>query len=447
MVIKMNKNEIFGILNDWNFWKKDLDTGIRRHFYLERLKKLSSTNQILVITGARRSGKSFIMKQIAKEFRNEGVNSENILIVNFEDPRFTELNTKSLQEIYETYLEFLRPKGKPYIFLDEVQEVEEWEKWVSTIHELGKAEIIVSGSNAKLLSRELATLLTGRHLDLVVFPLSFREYLFFNDVSVNDELDLISKMVEIKGLLRTYLEFGSFPKVVLSKEKKEILLSYFADILNKDLIGRFRIRKFEKLKSLAKFYLSNISSLTTFNSTAKFLNISTDTAEKFSGYLETAYLLFFLKRFSFKVREQEKSPRKIYSIDTGLANTIGFRFSENIGRLAENLVFLELKRKQVTNPELEFYYWKDQHHREVDFVVKDGLKVKQLIQVCWELNRTETRNREIRSLLKAMEEFKLKESLVITENYEAKEKIKNKQIRFFPLWKWLLFSSFFYFVR
>lgn len=438
MVIKMDKNEIFKILDDWNFWKRDLETGVNRPFYLHRLKRFSTTDQILVITGARRSGKSFIMRQLAREFTSAGVNPKNILIVNFEDPRFAELNTELLQEIYETYLEFLGPKGKSFIFLDEVQEVEEWEKWARTIHELGKAQVIVSGSNAKLLSKELATLLTGRHLDVVVFPLSFKEYLSFSKVSIKDKLDIISKRIEIKRLLRTYIEFGSFPKVVLSKEKKEILLSYFEDILNKDLIKRFRIRKPEKLKSLAKFYLSNISSLITFNSIEKFLGVSADTIEKFSGYLDTAYLVFFLKRFSFKVKEQEKSPRKVYAIDTGLANTIGFRFSENAGRLAENLVFLELKRKQIINPEMELYYWKDQHHREVDFIIKDGLKVRELIQVCWELSRKETKNREIRALLKAMEEFKLKKALVITEDYEAEEKIKDKEIAFLPLWKWLL---------
>lgn len=433
----MVKNEILKILDDWNFWKKDLETGIKRPLYLDRLKSFSATNQILVITGARRSGKSFIMRQLAKELIKEGGNKNNILMVNFEDPRFTELNTETLQKIYETYLEFLKPK-EPFIFLDEVQEVEAWEKWTRTMHELGKARVIVSGSNARLLSKELATLLTGRHLNTVIFPLSFKEYLAFNNIAVEKKLDIISKEIEIKGLLRDYLEFGSFPEVVLSKEKKEILLTYFEDILDKDLIRRFRIRKPEKLKSLAKFYLSNISSLTTFSSIEKFLGISADTIEKFSGYLETAYLVFFLKRFSFKVKEQEKSPRKVYAIDTGLANTIGFRFSENVGRLAENIAFLELKRKQTINPELELYYWKDQHHREVDFVMKEKLKVKQLIQVCWELSRSETKNREIRALLKAMEEIKLKEALVITEDYEAEESIKDKKIRFLPLWKWLL---------
>ena len=154
------------------------------------------------------------------------------------------------------------------------------------------------------------------------------------------------------------------------QKKNQILLNYFEDILNKDIIKRFKIRKIEQLNNLAEFYLSNISSLVTFSSLEKSLKFSADTIEKFSGYLEDAYILFFLKRFSFKIKEQQKSPRKVYAVDTGLANTIGFRFTQNLGRLAENLVFLELKRKEILQPQLELYYWKDVHHREVDFLIK-----------------------------------------------------------------------------
>jgi predicted AAA+ superfamily ATPase len=438
----MDKNEIITILEDWNFWKKSLETGIPRPFYLEKLKKFLLTDQVIVITGARRSGKSFIMRQLSKELINEGIDKNQILIVNFEDSRFIELNPKLLQQIYETYLEFLNPKDKPYIFLDEIQEVQNWEKWVATMQELKKAKIIISGSNAKLLSKELATLLTGRHLDITVFPLSFKEFLDFNGLHLKEELDFVSKRIEIKRLMRNYLEFGSFPEVVLQKEKKEILLSYFDDVLNKDLIKRYKIRKPEKLKALAKFYLSNTSSLITFSSLEKSLKISADTIEKFSNYFEEDYLNFFLKRFSFKFREQEKSPRKVYAIDTGLVNTIGFRFSQNLGKLAENIVFLELKRKVLSSPDLEFYYWKDERHREVDFLIKEKLKITKILQVCWNIEDKETRKREIEALIKAMKEFDLSEGLIITEDYEGKEKIKNKEIKFIPLWKWLLRDTF-----
>lgn len=438
MLKKMDKNEVITILEDWNFWKKDLDTGIRRPLYISKLQKFTATNQISVITGARRSGKSFIMRQFAKDLITQGVDGRNILIINFEDPRFTELNAKALQDIYEIYLEFLAPKGISYIFLDEIQEVEDWEKWVRTMHELKKANIIISGSNAKLLSRELSTLLTGRHIDLEVFPLSFIEYLAFNDISINDKLDFINKKIEIKGMLRRYIEFGAFPEVVLKGEKKEILLRYFEDILNKDLIKRYKIRKSEKLNSLAKFYLSNISSPITYSSIENYLNISADTIEKYSGYFENAFMLFFLKRHSFKVREQDKSPKKLYSIDTGLANAVGFRFTENLGRCAENIVFLELKRQQSINPNLEIFYWKDNLNREVDFLIKEGLGINGIIQVCWDPNKPETKKRELRILLKAMDEFGIKKGLVVTEDYNTKEDIDGKVIEFIGLSEWLL---------
>jgi len=434
----MDKNEIIKIFGDWNFWDKDLNVGIKRPYYLNKIKKLHESSHIIVITGARRSGKSFIMRQTAKTLIKGGIRENNILIVNFEDPRFVELNTKILQQVYDVYLEFLNPQEKPFLFLDEIQEVEDWEKWVRTIHELDKAKIIISGSNAKLLSRELSTLLTGRHLDLVIFPLSFKEFLRFRNVNLSKRFEIVNKEIEIKRLLREYIEFGSFPEVVLGGEKKQILLNYFEDILNKDIVRRFKIRKSKELVSLAKFYLGNISSLMTFSSLERTLNISADTVEKFSRYLEDTFILFFLKRFSYKFREQEKSPRKAYAIDVGLANTIGFRFGQNMGRLAENLVFLELKRKEMLGSNLEIYYWKDVNHREVDFLIKENLKVKQLIQVCWQISRPEIKNREIRALLKAMKEFNLEEGLIITDDYEAEENIKGKKINYIPLWKWYL---------
>lgn len=434
----MDKNEIIKILEDWNFWRKDIETGITRDFYLQRLKKFLLSEQVIVITGARRSGKSFIMRQLAKELINSGKHKEQILFVNLEDPRFAVLDSKSLQKIYETYLEFIHPEGKHYVFLDEVQEVEKWEKWVLTMRELKKAQVILSGSNAKLLSRELSTLLTGRHLNLEVLPLSFREFLQFNGVSGALNLHVLEHEIKIKRLLKIYLEQGGFPEVALKEQKKELLLTYFEDVLEKDLIKRYKVRKTERFKELLKFYFSNISSQITFSSLEKFLKISADTIEKFSSYFETNYLLFFVKKFSFKVKEQEKSPRKVYAIDTGLANTIGFRFSENKGKLMENIVFLELQRRKLQKPSLEIYYWKDEKHREVDIVVKEENSLKKLMQVCWDVSDFQTHKREIDSLLRASEQLKCHDLLVITWDEEKEENIKGKKIRFVPLWKWLL---------
>lgn len=436
----MNKNEIIRILEDWNFWKRDMETGVPRNFYLDQLKEFLSARQVMVVIGPRRSGKSFVMRQFAKWLIAEkGIDRKNILFINFEDPRLPEMNARELDQIFNYYLESLAPQGELFVFLDEIQEVAGWERWVRTMHELNKATLIISGSNADLLSQELATSLTGRHLNITVFPLSFKEYLSFHDILLKDKLDMVHNETTIKGLFRRYLEEGAYPAAVLApRETREILLSYFEDILNKDLIRRYKIRKAEKLKALARFYLTQVASLCTHNSIARFLEITPNTVEKFSGYLETSYLVFFLKRFSFKLKEQEKSPRKVFSVDTGLANTVGFKFSENLGRSAENLVFLELLRKKAANPLLEIYFWKDIHHREVDFVVKEALDIKELIQVSWNISKAPTRDRELRSLLKAMEDLKLSEALVITEEEEAEETIKGKKIGFIPIWKWLL---------
>ncbi len=434
----MDKNEVLAVLNDWNIWRGEQDTGIGRSAYLDRLEAVMGSNQVITITGPRRAGKSYLMRQMARKLFEQGVKKENLLFVNFEDPRFTSLDTKLMMQIFDVYKEFLSPTGTPYIFLDEVQEVEGWEKWVRMMHELKKAKIVVSGSNAHLLSRELGTLLTGRHLDLIVFPLSFQEFLAFNKMEAKTHFDVIGREAEIKGLLHRYIESGSFPEVALSEKKREILLNYFEDLLTKDLLKRFRVRKPQVMKSLIKYYLSNVGNLTTFMSAERFLQVSSDTIEKFAGYFEDVYLTFFLKRFSFKVKEQEKSPRKIYAIDTGLCNAVGFRFSENIGRLAENIVFITLKRKQALNPDMELFYWKDAQHREVDFVVKDGLKVKSLIQVCWDMRDEKTRNRELRGLSKAMRELKITTATIITEDVEAEEKLRDNRVKLIPLWKWIL---------
>lgn len=434
----MDKNSILAALQDWNFWKKDMSSGIVREQYLSRLKSISETGYIVAITGARRAGKSIIMRQLAKRAINSGLKPESTLFINFEDPRLPELDAKGLQEIYEIYLEFLNPREKPYIFLDEVHEVKGWEKWVRTMHELGKANIIISGSNAHLLSEELATLLTGRHLDIVVFPLSFAEFLNFGNIEVTDNADMIAKRMELKRQLRQYMEFGSFPDVVLRTEKNEILREYFEDVINKDLIRRYRLKKGEKITALAKYYLSNIGCPVSFNSIEKFLGVSSDTINKFSGYLENAYLLAFVKRFSFKVKEQETSQRKVYSIDTGLANALGFRFSENIGKLAENIVFVELNRRISGDSNKSVYYWKDAQQREVDFVIKERLNAAQLVQVCWDISKPETKKREIDALILASDELRCADLLIITEDYGNEEIHGNKKIKFMPLWMWLL---------
>jgi len=422
------------ILQDWNFWKKEIDTGISRPIYIEKFNTYAKTGQIISVVGARQVGKSTLILQYAKTLINNGVQKKNILYVNFEDPRFVgELSLPLLQEIYETYVAFLSPDSKPYIFLDEIQLIEGWEKFARSLHEKNQAFVIVSGSSSKLLSSEFGSVLTGRHLVIEIFPLSFKEFLAFNNLTIEDTLDVLSKKIHIKRHLQDYFKWGGFPRVVLSEQKEEILRRYFDDILSRDVIGRYKIRNIDKLKELAKYYMTNVSNINSFHKIKNFLNISLDSAERFSYYLTYAYLISLVKLFSYSLKQQELNARKVYCIDTGLRNVVSFRFSDDLGRLAENLVYQELQRR-----EKEIFYWKNQRQHEVDFVIRQGLKVQDLFQVCWNLEDPLVKQRETTALLNAMTEFNLKRGVIITEDYENKEEIDGKMITFIPLWKWLL---------
>ena len=217
----MEKKEVFDILDSWNEWAGQKDVGLIRNSYIDRLEGLiSGSNQVITITGPRRAGKSYIMRQMGRLLADKGVKKENILFVNFDDPRFLSLDNKLLIQIYDVYREFMSPGDTPYVFLDEIQEIDEWEKWVRMMHELKKAKIIVSGSNAHLLSRELGTLLTGRHIDLSVLPLSFTEYLMFNNIKIHTTLDVDRNKTEIMGHFRKYMENGSFPRLVYQIKKQ-----------------------------------------------------------------------------------------------------------------------------------------------------------------------------------------------------------------------------------
>jgi len=428
----MDRNLLTAILNDWNFWEKDQETGIKRAAYLVRLKTIINSEQVIIITGARRAGKSFLMRQLAKDLTERGVNKKDILIVNFEDPRFVKLDGGTLEDIYQFYAKHFNVTGAPYIFLDEIQEVKGWEKWVKMAQEFKKAKIIISGSNAHLLSRELGTTLTGRHLDLLVYPLSFKEFLNFQKESGATETPNIKSFQQ-------YLEFGGFPKVFFENNKKELLLTYFQDVINRDVVKRYRVRRIEGLKSLINFYFSNFSNLVSYSSVAKFLGLTTDTVIKFSQYFSNAYLVFFLKKFSFKVKEQDRSPQKIYLNDPGLINAVGFKFSDNLGRLLENVVFLELlRRKSADMDKINLFYYQDSQKREVDFIWQEGKTVKELIQVANDLHNLKTKEREIKALEKAMDQFGLKHGLILTQDSEEEIKIGRKIITVKPVYQWLL---------
>ncbi|MBA7597521.1 hypothetical protein ES703_04524 [subsurface metagenome] len=437
----MEKTRIVEVLSKWNFWNRDLDTGILRKSYVDELLKFVKTDKIISIVGVRRSGKTTLMKQMAKLLMESSTDRNNFLMVNFEEPEFEGADVSLLQRIYEAYLEIVKPSRKPFVFLDEIQNVNGWERFVRSLNERKDAFMTISGSSSKLLSEELATVLTGRQVYFEVFPLSFKEFLSFEKMEIGGVKDILLNSLKIKRLFREYMEVGGFPEIVLNKDpdfRMRTLRSYYEDIASRDVIQRFKVKKSDKLKILARFYLTNISSPISFNKTSGFVQLPTETVRRFSSYLETANLIFFIRRFSWSVKEQENSPRKVYSVDAGMSNTVGFRFRENLGKVAENLVAVELRRRQAQNPNLEAFYWRDHGQREVDFVVKEGLKVRELIQVCWDVGDRETKLREVKALVKAMKEFRLKEGLVLTGDFEGEEKVGGRRILYRPLWRWLL---------
>ncbi len=434
----ISKDKILEILNDWNFWNKEIETGIERKEYLEKMERYYKMDQVISLVGIRRSGKSTLMLQFAKKLIEEkGISKNNILYVNFEDSRFLgEYSLDLLNNIYEIYLENLMPEARSTIFLDEVQNIEGWEKFVRSLNERKFAKIFVSGSNSHLLSSEFSTVLTGRQLPLIIYPLFFEEFLLFNKIEIIDKLDLINKKIKIKKAFDEYLEFGGMPKQVFLKNSDDkflLLRNYFEDILSRDLIHRFKIRQTEKIKTLAKFYFSNSSSLISFNGISKFLKIPLSTIERFSEYLTYPFLIYFINKFSFSLKEQTVNPRKIYISDLGLRNAVSFDFSGNKGKLLENLVFLHLLKLDK-----EIYYYKTKNNLEVDFLLKEKQKIKSLIQVCLTLKDFKTKDREINALVKAMQELKLEQGLILTQDEEEMIEVEGKKIEVMPVYKWLL---------
>ncbi len=427
----MEKEKIIEILDEWNFWSKTPDCGILRDGYLQLFEKMKATQQVVFITGVRRSGKSTLMKQHIKRMIDEGEDRKNSFYINFEEPKFIdELSVQFLIDAFDAYLEIVQPTSTPDLFLDEIQNVKGWERFVRALHEKRSANIFVSGSSARLLSKELGTALTGRHVDIHVYPLTFREFLEFNNLTLKTTLDIVSNKLKIRQMMRDYLSSGGFPLVVLFEGKNEILRNYFNDIILQDIAERYRVIKVDKLRSLAKYYLTNIGAPSSFRKIANFIGISLDSVERYSYYFSDAYLIFFVKKFSYSLKEQEINPRKVYAIDPGLRNIVSFKFSEDMGKLYENVVFLELYRRGE-----EVYYHKGKY--ECDFVVKRGETIAQAFQVCYSLTE-HNRVREIAGMLEAMHEFKLSEGTIITDEMETVEMHGEKSIRYVPLWKWLL---------
>jgi len=393
--------------------------------YIDRKVNLKKLNAplIKIIVGPRRAGKSFFALHFLSELNNFGY-------VNFDDEQLVKLKD------YDSLVEAVNSvyKNPKNLLFDEIQNLENCELFVNRLARQG-FNLIITGSNSKLLSKELATHLTGRHFLINLFPFSFREYLdlFEKELTTN----------EIKNKFDNYVFEGGYPEPKLKKiNNKDYLVSLFDSIIYKDIVRRYNIRNPNKINDLAYYLMSNISNEYSFNSLKKLTNIeSSHTVEKYLGYLEESFIFFSVKRFSYKVKEQLSSIKKIYCIDNGFISSKSFKISPDYGRLYENIVAIKLKKSELDN-EISFYYWKNQQQEEVDFVVKKGLKVDRLIQVCYDINNLNTNQREIKALISASKELQCKNLLVITKDDEKEESFEwfgiSRKIKFVPLWKWLL---------
>jgi len=379
-----------------------------------------ASKKISVISGIRRSGKSTLLKQIAKNY-------PGYYYFNFEDERLLDFEAKDLNTLYEVFLELYNEQE--ILFFDEIQNVYGWEKFVRRLFEDGK-KVFITGSNAKLLSSELATTLSGRHLKMELYPFSFGEFLEYEKFPRKDFYDTKEKGILAKNFNR-YLEYGGFPEVVTGKNKRE-LEQLYQDILIKDLIVRFKIRETKIFREIALYLLSNITSPMSFNNVRAMVGVkSVTTVKNYVDFFEEAYLFFSLFKFDYSIKKQIINDRKVFVVDTGIANAVAFKFSQNIGANMENVVFIELKRRGI-----EAYYYRGE--KECDFVTRKGLKVTKAIQVTRDLADPKTAEREIQGLFEAMEKFKLKSGLIITESQEEERTINGKKIKIVPAWKWLL---------
>lgn len=432
----MDKTKIYEILSDWNFWNNKLPIFIERKKYASLLEKYEASEEIIALIGIRRCGKSTLLLNYIENLVREGIDLKQILFINFEDPRFgTSLDADLLDEIFATYKEYVNNEKIPFVFLDEIQNVSRWEKWVRTKHELKHAKIFVTGSSSKLLSKEFGTALSGRYLPMNVFPLSFKEYLIFKNELIVDKNTLITNKIKYKQLFNHFIKEGGFPKVVLLPEelKRNELLAYYDTIILKDIVARYNLKNYDNVKKVSLYIFSNIGKPLNLNNIRKAVNISYELVEKYFEYLLDTFLFFEITKYDYSLKKQLSGQKKIYCVDTGMLEVVSFKFSEDYGRFLENLVFIELKRKG-----LEIYYHLDK--RECDFLIKEKDNIVQAIQVTRNMEDLATKKREIEGLIEAMKVHNLKLGFILTEDEEYELNENGLRIIVLPVWKWLLLN-------
>jgi predicted AAA+ superfamily ATPase len=428
----MEKSQLRQVIIDQQESFRKVEDLVFRDIDLERYLR---GNEIVIISGIRRCGKSSLLKLIAGQL--EGVK----FYVDFDDIRLSDFEVRNYQDLQDLVIELYGKEieksgtGQVYYFFDEIQNVPLWERWLNNLYKEGK-KVFATGSNSQLLSSEISTFLTGRNKVIRLFPFSFKEFLRLKGVKIEKyelESDLLtsSRKAEVFSYFLEYFENGGFP-LVLKSGDLELSRGYFEDILNKDILVRYNIKEVRALKDLVLFLLSNVGRVYSYPTLRNITGIkSLSTIKNYLGYFQNVFLLYQLSRFDYSLKKQKVSSSKIYTIDNSFLKTVAFNFSENKGQRLENLVFVELLRR-----EKELYYHSEK--KECDFVLRERLRINEVIQVSVNLSNPETKKREIEGVIEAMTAYKLDSGLILTFEEEDIQNSGGKKIVVKPVWKWLL---------
>ena len=386
---------------------------------------LLASSLIKLITGPRRAGKSVLALQILQGKNYAYLNfDDNSLLTHFDEDAVM----KALSEVYPRY---------EYLLLDEVQNLDGWDKWVTTLYRRG-VNLIITGSNANLLSSEMATLLTGRYVETFILPFSMEETLRFCKVDINPSQT--EEQAALSLAMEDYMKNGGYPEIIHSRELEQVYLgSLFDSIILKDVAKRHKIRKTTELYDLADYLISNYGNPMSYTGIATDLNLgSVTTVKNFCKYLEEPYLFWFLPRFDRKLKEMKKADKKVYVVDTGFVSARSLELSANSGKQLENMVFVELLRRGFNISKKELFYYHTANGKEIDFVTKKGTSVGELIQVSYDITRPKTRKRELDALIIASDELNCNNLTLITWNTNEITKYRGKEIHIISAKNWFL---------
>ncbi len=393
---------------------------------LPQVTEVMATSFVVIIMGVRRCGKSTVLHWIRQQ------SSEADYYFNFDDDRLVDFSLEDFQVLYELLIEMYGKQAT--FFFDEIQLIPDWERFIRRLHDHGN-KVYITGSNAVMFSRELGTRLTGRYVSITMYPYGFIEYIRDKAPDSLPFQPTSSENAQMRGLFSEYLEQGGLPEYIKYRSS-DYLHTLFENIVYKDIIVRYKLPNEHIIRSLLNFLASNIAKNITFNALRKLMGLSnSNTVAEYCHYFQNSFLCFIVNRYSPSLKKQFGYAKKIYWIDPALARKVGFRMSEDRGRMLENIVYLELLRRNQT---VYFY----QEKNECDFIIKKEHHIVLAIQVTQSLQSSETKQREITGLLEALKTFNLDRGIIITENdddllqYEEDQKMITIEV--IPLWKWLI---------